>query len=400
VALQRELSDVVASWKVVFGADKADYTDSAGVRHYCVAIADLPNSNTITDRRPVEAIGGPLVAHFAARVGDYADLRARATTKGDVGLSELPNAKSDDPATDSSEILATTKAVKTAITRIAQHEDATDPHPQYSLRGAFTSLAVNTTLTTAHEGAVLIDASAGARTITLPPSNAELGVRDYFLRRFDNSGNRLVIQASGTDKIKFHTHLRADGYPFLVLMGAGDYWHLRSDGAGNWWPVARRDNSQLGRLSFETSTAIQPGGYGLPHGVMLIRGDWPWLWDHAQASGMLVDDAARAGFEGCWTRGDGVTTMRSPEVRGEFLRALDEGRGVDDGRPAGSWKTDQLRQHSHGLPISAGGGENLPFELTETSAGNDRSDGVQSGTTGGTETYPRHTANPKRIKMI
>lgn len=114
VALQRELNDVVATWSVVWGAGKVDYVDSAGVQHYCVAIADLPNSNTITDSRPVEDIAGPLVAHFAARVGDYAGLRARATTKDDVDLGNLPNAKSDDENTDSSLILATTKAVKAA----------------------------------------------------------------------------------------------------------------------------------------------------------------------------------------------------------------------------------------------------------------------------------------------
>lgn len=114
VALQRELSDVVASWQVVFAADRPDYTDSAGVRHYCVPLADLVNANTLTDRRPVEAIGGPLVTHFAARVGDYANLRARSTTKDDVGLGNLPNALSDDQDTNSSAILATTKAVKSA----------------------------------------------------------------------------------------------------------------------------------------------------------------------------------------------------------------------------------------------------------------------------------------------
>lgn len=118
VALQRELNDVVASWSVVWGAGKVDYVDSAGVQHYCVAIADLPNSNTITDSRPVENIAGPLVAHFAARVGDYAGLRARSTTKDDVGLGNLPNAKSDDENTDSSVILATTKAVKAATALI------------------------------------------------------------------------------------------------------------------------------------------------------------------------------------------------------------------------------------------------------------------------------------------
>jgi hypothetical protein len=114
VSLQRELSDVVASWQVVFAADKTDYTDSAGAKHFCVAIADFPTSATITDRRSVEPIGGPLVTHFAARVGDYPDLRARATTKDDVELGNVPNAISDDPESNSSAILATTKAVKAA----------------------------------------------------------------------------------------------------------------------------------------------------------------------------------------------------------------------------------------------------------------------------------------------
>ena len=117
VVLQRELSDVVASWTVVFGAEKVDYTDALGVKHYCVAIADLAASG-VTDRRPVEAITGPLVQQFAWRTGDYEQLRARATTKDDVKLSNIPNAISDDSDTNSSEILATTKAVKASASVI------------------------------------------------------------------------------------------------------------------------------------------------------------------------------------------------------------------------------------------------------------------------------------------
>ncbi|WP_024672892.1 phage tail protein [Pseudomonas syringae] len=66
VCLQRELNDVVATWKVVFAADCPDYADSLGVRHYCVPIADL-TSSTITDRRTVEPIDAVLVQYFASR---------------------------------------------------------------------------------------------------------------------------------------------------------------------------------------------------------------------------------------------------------------------------------------------------------------------------------------------
>lgn len=112
VSLQRELSDVVGTYQVVFGAGKQDYTDSAGVRHYVVPLADLPTTSAINDRRAVEPIAGELIKHLAARSGDYAGLRARSTTKGDVGLDQIPNAISNDSNTDDPWILATTRMVQ------------------------------------------------------------------------------------------------------------------------------------------------------------------------------------------------------------------------------------------------------------------------------------------------
>lgn len=111
VSLARQDSSPNAAFSIVWGEALVDYVDSAGVQHYLIPLANLPDSVTITDRRVVEPIGGPLVAHFAVRVGTYPSLRAQATTKEDVGLDQLPNAKSDDPATNSSEILATTAAL-------------------------------------------------------------------------------------------------------------------------------------------------------------------------------------------------------------------------------------------------------------------------------------------------
>ena len=227
---------------------------------------------------------------------------------------------------DPSVVLATRAYADSLIT---VHQAAANPHPQYQLRGAFTSLNASTVLTAAHEGVVLVDATAADRTITLPLADAALGVRNLLIRRVDNSGNRLKVQASGANKIKFHTHLNADGYAFLYLMGAGDWWHLRSDGAGNWWPLARHDSDALGRPVFETTTMVSPGGWGVFAGSMFNRADWPWLWDHGQQSGMLTTEAARVGMEGGWTSGDGALTFRGPEGRAEFLRILDEGRGLD-----------------------------------------------------------------------
>jgi hypothetical protein len=119
VALERQLSDVVPRWSVVCAANKVDYTDSAGTRHYCIRLADL-TASAVTDRRSVEPINSSLLQYLAARTGDYPNLRARATTKEDVDLGNLPNALSDDDASDSSVVLATTKAVRSLRTALSK----------------------------------------------------------------------------------------------------------------------------------------------------------------------------------------------------------------------------------------------------------------------------------------
>ncbi|WP_416362806.1 phage tail protein [Pseudomonas sp. NFX183] len=112
VHLQRELSDAVGTFQVVFGWDKQDYTDSTGVRHYLVPIAELPTIAAINDLRAVEPITSELIKHLAARNGDYPGLRARSTTKGDVGLDQIPNAISSDSNANDPWILATTHMVQ------------------------------------------------------------------------------------------------------------------------------------------------------------------------------------------------------------------------------------------------------------------------------------------------
>ncbi|EPL59592.1 hypothetical protein B382_25497 [Stutzerimonas stutzeri B1SMN1] len=264
--------------------------------------------------------------------------------------------------------------------------------------GVILSIAASTVLTSAQMGLLLADASGAALTATLPYSDALLGVRDIIIRRTDNTGNRLKIQAAGTDKIKFHTHLASEGYPFTVLMGAGDWWHLRSDGQGSWWPIGRHDTTPLGRPVFETTTVFAPGGYGALSGSELIRADWPWLWDHAQQSGMLTTEAARVGMEGGWTSGDGVATFRGPEGRGEFLRVLDDGRGIDTGRAGGSRQADSLR-----ATVNVGQISQSQYSWpngTSHGLGYLKANEGLAVIASGSETRPLNIAYPGRIKLI
>lgn len=260
------------------------------------------------------------------------------------------------------------------------------------------SVNVSKSLTAAELGLVLVDATASSVTLTLPAANATLGVRDVMVRRMDGAQTTLMIRAAGADKIKFHTHLRSEGYQFFPLLGAGDFWHLRSDGSGNWYPVSRLDDSPLGRVFIETAIVQAPGGYGAPDGTLYSRGSWPWLWDFAQQSGMLVADSARAGMEGCWTTGDGSTTFRCPDVRGEHPRFLDSGRGIDEGRIPGSWVSDQVKAHSHSYNVASantgsGGTQNpIPTDTPGTTK--------QTNMVGGEENRVRTIAFPARMKLI
>ena len=49
--------------------------------------------------------------------------------------------------------------------------------------------------------------------------------------------------------------------------------------------------------------------------------------------------------------GDGSTTFALPDMRGEFPRGWDDGRGVDTGRAIGTAQTDQFQAHRHNTKI-------------------------------------------------
>lgn len=82
-----------------------------------------------------------------------------------------------------------------------------------------------------------------------------------------------------------------------------------------------------------------PAGWLHLNGAVLSRASYPDLFAHANAQGMVVNEAAWAASN--WTlfsNGDGSTTFRVPDWRGEFVRASDSGRGVDPLRSIGTWQ--------------------------------------------------------------
>jgi microcystin-dependent protein len=93
--------------------------------------------------------------------------------------------------------------------------------------------------------------------------------------------------------------------------------------------------------------------------------------------------------------GDGSTTFNLPDLRAEFIRGWDAGRGVDPGRVFGSAQADEFESHTHALYASSaddgGAGSGWRWESNAT-ARPYTVNGTNIGNTGGTETRPRNVA--------
>lgn len=148
---------------------------------------------------------------------------------------------------------------------------------------------------------------------------------------------------------------------------------------------------------FTFPSIVAPPGFLACSGQLISRVTFANLWTFANASGNIVSDATWTGGAGLWdgsfSSGDGSTTFRLPDARGNFQRSWDNGRGVDPARAIGTMQTDQLQDHIHNSKVTVG------FNLAAGTApyldsGGASNFGTSNPVTGnhGTETRPRNVA--------
>ncbi|MBF8754617.1 glycine-rich domain-containing protein [Pseudomonas guariconensis] len=123
-------------------------------------------------------------------------------------------------------------------------------------------IVASTALTADQLGHVVVDATAGDLTVTLPSSSASLRGVEVTLRRKDVTANVLSIVAAGAEKIVLPG--AADGIAATELIFPGDYLTLRSDGAGKWWVVGQAQLPGSLNRGLQVITIIGVSTYAVP----------------------------------------------------------------------------------------------------------------------------------------
>ena len=156
-------------------------------------------------------------------------------------------------------------------------------------------------------------------------------------------------------------------------------------------------------------SALLGSGSGIKAGtVEAFAGNIPAGW--LECNGAAISRAAYAklflAIGETYGAGDGATTFNLPDLRGEFIRGLDAGRGVDAGRVLGSDQVDSVIEHVHRQTFSANGGSASNVARADTPLAGTGSTFKSSGAfdsgnaaqIGETETRPRNIAMRYGIK--
>ena len=170
--------------------------------------------------------------------------------------------------------------------------------------------------------------TAGTARVSI--SNAGLDMTNALPIRFqDSSGAPFVAlkaPASVSSNVTF-TLPAADG-------SAGEF--LKTDGSGN-LSFSIVQGVPSGAV-FCIAVATVPSGYLECNGAAVSRTTYAALF-------AVIGEQYGAG--------NGSSTFNIPDLRGEFIRGFDNGRGVDNNRSIASSQSDQNDQHSHGFSMTA-----------------------------------------------
>lgn len=176
---------------------------------------------------------------------------------------------------------------------------------------------------------------------------------------------------------------------------AGQIITIAYDGV-NYQLLAPPPNSDAITLNGQTAAMLAPPGAILDFGMSVC----PAGWIETNGSTVLRAQYAAlfAAIGTTWGVGDGVSTFHLPDLRGEFRRTWDHGRGVDTGRTMATWQDHLFQQHTHsGVPVRENdASDGLAASTVSFSADQNTGPAVTGNV--GSETRPRNIAVLSCIK--
>ena len=223
----------------------------------------------------------------------------------------------------------------------------------------------------ARDGSALVAnelASGGVYEVVYDGTNFQLLAKNWGIQLATKAD---VTSATGSVKVPAGTTAQRDGTPavgyfrFNTTLGFPEYWN------GSAWVVVQP--SQPSGTVIYVAMNAPPTGYLECNGAAVSRTTYAALF---------------AAIGTVFGVGDGSTTFNLPDLRGEFIRGWDHGRGVDSGRAFGSAQADELKSHTHTGYVgttaggAVGGGNAVPTGTINST----------TGATGGAETRPRNVA--------
>ena len=201
-----------------------------------------------------------------------------------------------------------------------------------------TTVATSKAVKTAHDKAVAAENAASGAVKT--SGNQDIGGNKTFTAAATFKGGTFVADSVGDFNANQWLQIGSNNVnSYFYNKKSGKYLSMRNDGE------LRYDGKRL--LNTDDLLGIVPSGTVLYFAGQTAPAGW------LKANGAAVSRTAYAAlFAAIGTTygvGDGRNTFNLPDLRGEFIRGWDDGRGVDTPRLMGSAQVDAVRQHYHGI---------------------------------------------------
>jgi microcystin-dependent protein len=236
-----------------------------------------------------------------------------------------------------------------------------------------------------------------------------LGAGDYFYATLINTSNQLEIVKCTARSADVLTVVRAQEATTARAYDVGDRIEIRITAATFEDATSEYDNTTSGLSATTTQGAIDELANDLanfeaiPSGAVqyfaMNTAPTGWLKANGAAVSRSTYAALFAAIGTTFGAGDGSTTFALPDLRGEFPRGWDDGRGVDSGRAFGSAQSQEIQSHFHWIQRVDTGTANFAISGGTNGTENTGQEPRRTGSTGGAETRPRNVALLACIKF-